>query len=247
VKEKYTCPDCGNEYERIATHWHSADCQPKMSKRQKEIVEGIFMGDAWLETDSKKPRISITMINEEYLKYLHKELKPYSNGVRMKNTAKKSAEHAKNVLGTTGKEKNYSNLYRMNMSTQSYFEKYKNWYNKNSTKIFPKGLELTPLKLKHWFVCDGCFQLSNGTTPYLTIGISDQIGQENRIRNMFSNIGIDIGHFNTGERPEMGTQFLNVFFNKDSTMEIFDYIGEAPPGFEYKFPKRFGGEVEVNL
>lgn len=241
--EKIECSGCGKEFERLGMHWAFNDeCVPELSQKQKEICNGIMMGDAWIETTHKNARMCISVITEEYLEYLHKIFYPITTGVKLKESFQKRLERRPSSLPGETVEK-ASDLYRLQTRTHPYFNRYNQWYS-DGDKTFPVNIELTPTTLKHWFVCDGCFQMANGTTPYLTLGMANEIGNQEKIRKYFDDIDIEIGSFNIGWRSD-STKNMAAIFNKESTLKMFNYMGEALPGFEYKFPQKYGGETEV--
>lgn len=239
------CEACGNEYERIGHHWAAkTEHRPNLMDKQKEILTGIVMGDGWIN-EGVSCNLSCSMTTKEYLQYIDNIMGILSTGVRLKSTAKESCEHAIEVgtLGSGGGEEDYSDIYRLRTRTHPFFDELRNWYSTGS-KTFPEDLELTPSILKHWFVCDGCWN-NNGSYDYITIGVSNEYDNKEKLNSYFDDIGIEIGSFNTGTRED-DSKFMNLIFNRDSTDKFFEYIGRPVPGFEYKFPERNGENLDGN-
>lgn len=245
MKEKMDCPGCGDEYERLGMHWaFNENCRPELTERQKDISTGLIMGDGWIEKTEKNARLSTFMINQKYLEYIDNIFGCLSTGVQMKYTAEESAKHSEDVgaLGSSGEASNFSNLYRWQTRIHPYYNKYRSWYS-SGEKQFPDNIELSPTIMKHWFVSDGCFQM-NKNTPYATLGVSNEIGNEEKLEMYFEEVDLEISFFNNTVRED-GSKNMTAIFNKEETLDLFEYMGDAIPGFEYKFPKSNGGEVEV--
>jgi len=52
------CRSCGKYFDRVGAHWSTGDCTgPKLSSYQKELVEGMLLGDGWLSHRNKKTSI----------------------------------------------------------------------------------------------------------------------------------------------------------------------------------------------
>ena len=45
-KDKVECPECGEKFKGIDTHWYKSSCNyPPISQHQKEVIIGLLMGD----------------------------------------------------------------------------------------------------------------------------------------------------------------------------------------------------------
>lgn len=106
-------------------------------------------------------------------------------------------------------------------------EEFNRWY-PNGTKIVPNDLVLTPLCVCHWFIGDGT--LSSAHAYFMGIKIATHsFTREERefLVELLKKEGIQSCRTNdTGE----------LWINKKSTQDFFDYIGECPVEFySYKW------------
>lgn len=226
TKKTDICPTCGNEYKNLSMHWNQfSSCNfPKLTDNQKDIVTGVLMGDGCVSRPGKNPLLSVVMINKDYLDHLDNVLGVYGKGVIKKMSASESAESNRNSgFRPNAKSENYSSIYSLNTRTSPEFEEFKNWYN-TGEKVFPNTLKLNETIIKHWYVCDGTYA-NYGGKDRIEIAASNEIDRFDNIIRMFDNIGF-----------EARTSGKTIYFSNSESKMLFNYMGKALPGFEYKWP-----------
>jgi hypothetical protein len=77
------CPQCGEEYRRLAMHWNRSDCQyPSFSRERMRLLSGVLMGDGDLHgRDDPNPHFRVRLTNERFLRHLDAKLGVLSDGV----------------------------------------------------------------------------------------------------------------------------------------------------------------------
>jgi hypothetical protein len=65
--------------------------------------------------------------------------------------------------------------------------------------------------------------------------MSNEINNRKKIEKMFNRSGFEIDRWDITERFD-GSKRCCAVFNKDTAYKMFEYMDDAPTGFEYKFP-----------
>lgn len=227
-----TCPVCDGEFISIGNHWtHNPDHRPRLTQRQKEITVGILMSDGCINRESKKkPRLQVYMTNEKYLEYLDNVFGILSTGVYDHITAEKLCKS--NHSFSTDIE-NTSDVYRCETRGHPQFEEFADWYS-TGEKVFPSNIDLTGRVLKHWYCGDGSLD-QNKENISIRISCCNENGNEEKLQEYFAHKGFSVSNFNHGKR-ENGSVKMSLQFTDEISREIFEYMGEPLPGFEYKWP-----------
>lgn len=232
------CPECGKEFDMLGQHFNTyTDHRPDIDT---EIVTGLLMGDGCLaKRDTKNSYLTINMTNKTYLEYLDSEFGCLSTGVSLKNSSKEQADLAiSGGLNPDAKENNYKNMYTLNTRKHPTLSNFNSWYY-SGKKEFPSDLDLTPKVLKHWYVCDGSYESETGR---VSIAISNEIDRIDNIYDMFNRAGLPEPDYNhSSDRKNRSGKRCMIRFNKDSALELFEYMGETVDGFKYKFPQYTSG------
>jgi hypothetical protein len=186
-----------------------SECSPPdISQEQHEILAGLLMGDGSMShRDRDQPAIRVRMGNKEYLEYLHDIFNPMTTGVS-------------GAAETGGWETN-TQMYRLRWRGRPEYQQYASWYDTGG-KRFPSDLTLTPTVLKHWYVCDG----SLNTRGVMSIGIKNEEDRKDFIEQLFEEKGFEVGRWD---------QNGSAIFHAHVRDQLLDWMGEAPPGFEYKW------------
>lgn len=231
------CPNCKEEFFGIGTHWQMSDCPyPELTEKQYEAITGILMGDGTINRQTNsKPRFRVDNTNKEYLKYIDDILKPYSRGLKLVKESKDVAEHFQNSGFTEGvKEENCKDVYALWTSTSPVFQEFAEWY-ECSGKVFPKSINLSPTTLKHWFVCDG-YCKKRGNCYSIGIQMANERYEKDKIEKLFSDgPGVDVSYWNE-RTQDGGYDYCCADFNVEESTELIEYMGNAIPGFKYKWP-----------
>jgi len=232
-----TCHQCENEYEKITMHWQQSNCdyQP-LTKRQHQVITGLVLGDAsaTLPHNCRYPCVMTMMSTRTYLLHLSNKIFPVlSGGVSVGRTPQEGARAARQSgFRPDADAGNYSTMYQFRLFSHPGIEKYRNWYS-TGKKVFPSDLELTPTSLKHYFVGDGTF---DETDHSVSICISNERDNRGKIVNMFERAGFTDFEWYRISRKEWKDE-AGVRFRKEGTENFFDYVGDPPPGFAYKWPE----------
>jgi len=235
------CSECGKEFQRIGQHWgHNPSHQPEISEFLYEVLTGVVMGDGSVKRDSNRnPYIRVRSITKEYLEYLDDLFGMMSLGVKLRYTAEEKArENRDRNFSPDADASNYSDQYIWRTRRSEKFRQYENWYTEGK-KVYPE-IELTPTILRHWYVCDGHYHNSRSDN-YISISCSNEQNNKDKVEKMFSNIGYDVEYWNESTRNNgkySGTTNSAICFNVQTSKNIFNYIGEPIPGFEYKWPDK---------
>jgi len=197
-----------------------------ISEYQKNIIKGLLMGDAWVEKETgKTARMSVEMSNEDFLLWVREELGEIVSSMGIKSTGDELAEKNESYGYTVNKE-NYNDMYVLRTRALNYFNTLREWYS-SGQKRFPDTLELSSTMLKMWYCCDGSF----ADDRYPVIYSSDQSDVKNEILSLFDHINVDPSFTDGGGGA--------IQFPMNDVNRFFEYIGDHPPGFAYKWSERY--------
>lgn len=223
------CPTCGEEFQRLGTHWnYNESHRPAFTEEQHEILTGLLMGDGTIykKSPDHTPNFRVSLIVPEYLQWLDQTLGCLSTGVRLKSTAEQSCGSCN--LSDNEDASDYSDVYRVATRSHPELERYQDWYS-TGEKVFPKDIRLTPTILTHWYISDG-----NWRDNRIRIGMSNEINHRDRIEQLFEMIDLPVSRWDISERNDSSMRCCAVF-NKATAEQMFEYMNDAPAGFEYKF------------
>jgi hypothetical protein len=237
--EEVSCPECGNNYEAIGIHWNSSPShRPKLTQKQKEVITGLLMGDGSINRSSKTPFLEVNMTSKKYLEYVDDIFRILSTGVRYRISAKDMAENDRERdFNSDAKEKNYSDQYRLKTRSHPQLQQFAEWYS-TGKKVWPEDINLTPTVLKHWYCGDGYWFNKNNQNS-IRIAMSNEIGNENKIDEMFTNAGLPKPSAYSSSKREDGSKTFSASFTVEGSSTLFEYMGEPLPDFEYKWPTKY--------
>lgn len=213
-----SCPDCGGEYEKLGSHLTQSDCEyPDLTDRQREIITGTLMGDADIRNDpgTSKPCYRLRTIQPDYIEYVGDQLQPHTSSI------------------TVAIERDeYDDVWGVRTIRSPVFNEFRAWYDEK-TPVYPDDIELTPVVMKHWFACDGTREEYDAAS----IKTVNEATSQEKIGAMFERAGIDVGGLH--QYTSNGEEKCNIHFGVDEAEELWEYMGEPVPGYEYKWPDRF--------
>ena len=207
----------------IGRHWGKSECAPpELTDLQNELATGILMGDAWVRKQEHRtnPGLMLTMTNESFVSWIADQFDPIANEVSMTRSAEKSAEYI------DAEPEDCGDQYTVRM-THEEFDEFYQWY-ASGEKVFP-NIDLTPTIAKMWYVCDGGLVWpgdgSNGAAAVITA--SNESERLRDLANWFADAGVP--------RPDVvpGNSWLK--WKVEERKELLSWLGNAPPGFEYKW------------
>jgi hypothetical protein len=214
----------------ISKHWLFGNtCDyPKLTDYEREVFTGILMSDGSIDRTHNYPRINIDMTTKEYLDWLYSDFQPLFTPPRQIMTAEESAQHAVNQgLVEEANGDNYSPVYRIRTRSMPAFEEFESWYNESGEKIWPKE-NITITTFKHLYVGDGNFDTHHSSGRI-------RITASNESENMDGVVKM----FRESELPTPKTfRGRDIQFTVEQSKQLFNMMGEAPPGFGYKWPDK---------
>jgi len=234
------CPQCGTEYKMVAQHWNCGSCErPSFTDHQREIITGLLMGDGTINRSSDgNPLLQCEMISPNYLKYIDGEFGIFGHGVSLAKTAEENAK-AKSDSGfrPNAKADNYSDVYRWWSMAHPELQEFAEWYS-TGTKVWPSNIELKPTVMKHWYCGDGTWH-NHGSHNRIKIGMANEVENTEKIDKMFENVGLSSpSNYAISERKD-GSMNCVAEFTVEQSKELWKYMGEPLPDFEYKWPEEY--------
>lgn len=208
------------EYERI-------NKSLKNDEELQEMLEGLLMGDAFVQRDKgKNAKFSVEMINKDFLEWVAGEMGDACSLMKRKNTAEELYEKNNRRYDNVSKE-NYNDIYTLRSRSVEFFNRYYDWY-ESGEKRYPEDTELTPLMLNMWYCCDGSL-VEHGKNPNPVIYCSNEYDRKEFIEGLFDPLDPTPSVHGGGGGV--------IQFKRGETSDFFNYIGESPPGYEYKWPE----------
>mgnify|MGYP006271462653 FL=1 len=221
------CPTCTEEFKRVGSHWARGSCPyPQIPPRKQEMVLGLLMGDGSIPTqpDGRNGVFHVPMVNRQFLEWYDNRMGLFTTGVSLKKTAEELAENNRESgFSPNAKAENYHDMYTVWSRSHPYFTRLRSWY-ESGTKRIPVGFELTPEIAKFWYISDGFLDVDRDRTPRAEIRTHTESDRSDFLLDLFREHGFD-PNFRRG----------TVRFSRDETRSFLDWMGNPPPGFEYKW------------
>lgn len=203
---------------------HRPRHRPEIKGLVRERLIGVLLGDGTVvnHKQNRNNKFQVANINYEFLNWFDEKMGWLSTGVRTFRTAEKQAKSsAENGLkGASGDSQNYSTLYKVGTRVHPTFNEWRDWFYPNGQKVYPDDLELTAEMARMWYVTDG---LVNRTQ----IGISGGTIELEKIASVFSEKGY--------EPSRIQAESSTVFFSGKTSQQLLGWMGDPPPGFDYKW------------
>jgi len=229
------CQQCGNEYQKIATHWsmNSSCNHPSFTDHQKEIVVGLLMGDGYINNSAKYPYVQVGMISPNYLEYIADEFDILGSSVYLRITAEDNAQKTKNSgFSPNAEAENYSDVYWWQSICHPELQEFADWYS-SGKKVWPADIKLTPTVLKHWYCGDGHWA-NHSSDNFIQISMTNEKENTNKIDEMFRNVGLPVP-----KKYAISETKCDARFTVAQSKELWEYMGNPLPDFEYKWPDRY--------
>lgn len=222
------CPSCGEVFERLGLHWWHGTCPyPELSSNQKQILIGLLMGDGSIPSQSggNNSIYHLPMTNRRFLRWFDDTMGVLTTGVSLKKTAVELAvKNRQTGFSPTARPENYHDIYTVWSRTNPYFDQLqKQWY-ENGKKVFPVSLSLSPTKVKFWYVSDGYLDVGRWGRPRIEIKTRNEKDRVEYLVDLFEEVGFS---------PVFRRNELR--FTCDDTERLVEWMGDYPPGFEYKW------------
>jgi hypothetical protein len=173
---------------------------------QHKILSGILMSDGNANKNSTTS-IEVSMSNKKFIYWLNNKLGDLSTGVKHRTFSDERSDH-----------------YRVRTRNLSELDQYREWYS-TGEKVWPDDLILYPETLKMLYVGDGTIVDNPGGSQYLKICLKNEHNNTEKVEKMFQKIGV---------QPRW--HGYSIEFTVPESHYLWNYMGSAPPGFEYKWP-----------
>lgn len=171
------------------------------------------------------------------MKYVDKEFGIFGTGVSLYKTAEESAEDSRNrEFNLDARAENYSDLYRWRSRNHPEFEEFSGWYS-SGDKVWPQNIKITPTVLKHWYCGDGS-RKNRGTSNCIVIGMTNEVDNTDKVSKLFESAELP-SPSNYNIYGEEGQKNCIAEFSVSQSKELWEYMGEPLPGFEYKWPEEY--------
>jgi hypothetical protein len=192
-----------------------------MTERQKQLLEGMLLGDAHLERQkgALSARLKVehsvrqsVFVDWKFSEWRHWVRTPPRERIRQ------------NRLGTVSTNRGFTTLSHVE------FEEFRLRFYRNGRKVVPSDLDLTPVSMAVWFMDDGSRKSNQCRGLYLNTQ-SFSISEVNLLRSLMrSAVGVEtsVRHQSDG---------LQIYVPSPSVTDLITYIyDEMIPSMRYKLP-----------
>jgi hypothetical protein len=210
------CEECGVAFDDIGTHFrYNESHRPSIPEHEMNIIRGLLMSDGSVSTyQGSNPMFRVEMTNRTYLLWLDRQLGWISTGV-------KDGRSSEELRGDS------KDLYYLLTRRHPDLDELQEWY-KSGQKVWPKDLVLTPTVLKHLYVGDGHYVEDK---HYIKVALHNERGHVEKVNKYFQEAGLPEPDYWNKQEASTEVKWLR-------PDPLFEYMGEAPPGFEYKWPNQ---------
>jgi hypothetical protein len=225
------CHNCGKEREQIARHWSmSSKCSPpELLEHQKEVLDGLMLGDGSVVRPSKNPRVQVNSRKKEFLEFLHRIFGVFSAGSpKLESTAEELAKKDRESgFNPDAKAQNYSDKYVWRSICCSSFEEWRSWYD-GGEKEYPQDLELTSISLSIWYASDAHFDNEN-RKGRAWIDTANEKDSKEKIISYFESLPIKTPKWKSFD------EYSTIKFNSEETKELIEFMEHPVPGYKHKW------------
>ena len=181
----------------------------ELSQRQKEILIGCILGDAYISLPGKI-RIEQSTKQRDYVDWKYQELRSLCYPAQPREII--------HIL-PTGKQ--HTSVFFL---LRQYFRSWRSIFYEGRIKIFPRDLPITPLSVAVWYMDDGCW---TGKKALICAESFDGIYRENMQKAFIDQYGIETVVGKNG-RLVIRKKFHDQFFSLIAPHII--------PSMKYKLP-----------
>lgn len=227
------CPECGTKYQRLGHHWSMGSCDyPDLPDKTMEYVSGLLLGDGNIHVGNcKNAAFRLGMTNKEFLEWFQGEIGILASSLKIQSTAEELVEQnkANDLINVVNPDK-YKDYYMLTTRRHPKLNKFRSWYGE-SGKSFEKVNSLTSDMVKMWFVSDGnCKRGKGNVQPTVRLTVPNFVDQKDSILSLFSNCGFSPSWYNHSRKQDETLRF-----SVEESKTLCDWMGDPPPGFEYKW------------
>lgn len=179
------CPECGEEYERIAQHYAwNEEHRPDLSGDQLDMVRFLLLDGASVDTEGSHNAIRYYSTELEYLKSVASRLGSVTSSIRLHETAAEQAERLRGQYPDMNiEERSLNDVYQLRTIPHPRLDAYED--GTDVTKLAPKAL--------HWFIkAHGSYQ-GSAIFPTLYLDTRDTGVPAEHLRSLLHEKGIQTG------------------------------------------------------
>lgn len=217
------CNDCGKRFSKIGRHLSQSNCEYySIDEYTMELLTGLWLSDGWIAHSSNDRYIlHVEMTNKKFLEWFKQSVNIPTSDVKLRSTAEESAERAvESGIVEQSNHDDYAALYRLNTIAHPDLAMF--------SQMSKTEVNLTPTISKMWYCGDGSVHWVNGFS-FVQITISKTIDEIMQLTDQLDKQNIDT------EIDSIRNDGKVIRFNKNQSEQFLEWIGPAPPGFEYKW------------
>lgn len=204
--------------------WHGTCPYPEFEQWRIELITGLLLGDGSIPTVKGNHSFRVPMINRRFLNWYDNKMGYLTTGVRLVHTADELATSNRETgFSPNARAENYHDMYVVRTRTHPRFNELRQWYGSGS-KRFPEDLTLTPRITRMWYLSDGYLDVGRWGRPRIEIKARNEHDRSEFLLDLFRKQGFD---------PIFRRHEIR--FTCDETEDLVSWMGDAPPGFEYKW------------
>jgi len=192
-----------------------------MTERQKQLLEGMLLGDAHLERQkgalSARLKVEHSVRQSAFVDWKFSEWRQWVRTPPRERIRQ-------NRLGTVSTNREFTTLSHVE------FEEFRLRFYRDGRKVVPSDLELTPVSMAVWFMDDGSRKSNQCRGLYLNTQ-SFSISEVSQLRSLMrSAVGVE-----TSVRRQ--SDGLQIYIPSPSVTDLIAYIDdELIPSMRYKLP-----------
>lgn len=225
------CHNCGAERDRIAQHWSmSSTCEaPELTEKQKEIINGLMLGDGSVVRPTANPRLQVNSRKESFLEFIHGEFGVFSaTRPRLVKSAEELAQaDRESGFHPEAEAENYGNKYGWESICSKRFEPWREWY-ETGKKVWPNDIDLTPLTMSVWYASDASFNPNHGKGR-AKIDTANEKDSREKVLSYFNGISVETPAWDSYE------DHSRIRFSAEGTQQLLEYMDTVIPGYEHKW------------
>jgi LAGLIDADG DNA endonuclease family len=172
---------------------------------QSQIVDGLLVGDASIPRGQDLFYFGQCQASREYVEYVARQLGIPAERVR---------DRDRKPDRRTGKVYKCSELRSL---SHPYFASLRERWYRDGVKVIPRDLQVSPLFLLHWFLCDGSCSINRGSAQMALCTDSFSPPEVLFLRDLLETVGIESRV--TGRRLRIRQKSIERFY---------EYIGDCP-------------------
>lgn len=222
--EQKDCPSCGQSYKSLGKHIASSTCEyPTISSENETMLKGCILGDGTFHyRGEEKAGMHWQHTNKEYLEWIDKRLGYMSNGVKLKQTSQELEDQESGEFA--GDNPEYKDIYELLTMRHPGLQGLVPI--DDGRPVVKEQMRIRPELLRTWYCADGTLS-RGGSQPRSIIYITRSEKVLHMIEYMFER--------DVGVSPNVYVEHGHLQFTHKDTIELLEYMGEAPPGMEYKW------------